>query len=183
MEYTGHAFTVSFPQAPPNSGQNVMNDSDLRQPLAGLRPESISVGDTLLQAFSQADGTTTPTSPRIETERQLAVVRMIQSRADRPRFVPSYLFADPAWDILLGLYYAELVQRRVSVSGLCIASNVPATTALRWIKTLENEGLISRARDPLDTRRYFMALTEAGLSAMDGYFTSQGTPQELPSEA
>lgn len=116
----------------------------------------------------------------IETDRQKAVRAMIRSRANRPKFIPSYLFADPAWDILLNLYSAELAQQRVSVSSLCIASNVPATTALRWIKTLENEGLIRRAADRFDARRYFIALTEAGVSAMDGFFASEADTREVP---
>src|SRR3546814_1843272 len=48
--------------------------------------------------------------------------------------------SDPAWDMLLDLYLAaERNTRPVSISSLCIASAVPATTALRWIKTFRSE--------------------------------------------
>ena len=40
------------------------------------------------------------------------------------------LFADPAWDMLLDLFQAEISQLRVPVSSLCIAAAVPATAAL-----------------------------------------------------
>lgn len=112
--------------------------------------------------------------------RRKAVMSAIRSRTNRAEFLPTYLFADPAWDILLDLYHSGLAQHRVSVSSLCTASNVPASTALRWIKTLQNEGLISRSGDPLDARRYFVALTNTGLTAMDGFFTSETAASDLP---
>ncbi len=46
------------------------------------------------------------------------------------------LFADPAWDILIDLFIASEEGRKISVSSACIASAVPTTTALRWIKIL-----------------------------------------------
>jgi predicted transcriptional regulator len=63
------------------------------------------------------------------------------------------LFADPAWDMLLDLLQAEIAQHRVPVSSLCIAAAVPATTALRWIKTMTDVGLFKRRADPHDGRR------------------------------
>lgn len=65
-----------------------------------------------------------------------------------------------AWDILLDLYLAEEHNTRVSIKSACIASCVPATTALRWIKVLEEKSLIVRRSDPTDARRTFVALSE-----------------------
>src|SRR3546814_1705184 len=77
----------------------------------------------------------------------------------RDRYFDGDLFADPAWDMLLDLYLAaERNTRPVSISSLCIASAVPATTALRWIKTFEDLQLISRRADPSDGRRIFIQL-------------------------
>ncbi len=109
--------------------------------------------------------------------------RVVKSRANRAKFVPADLLADPAWDILLDLYSAGLSQHRISVSSLCQASNVPASTGLRWIKMLECEGFIERHGDPFDGRRYFMELTDAGLKAMDGYFTSEAASHKSPAVA
>lgn len=72
------------------------------------------------------------------------------------------LFSDPAWDILLDILINEGRLKRVSVSSACIASCVPATTALRWIATLEDHGLIERQPDPADARRTFVLLTKKG---------------------
>ena len=98
------------------------------------------------------------------------VCRIIRSRAHRKKLLPAHLFADPAWDMLLELYKAELMSKNVSVTSVSIASNVPATTALRWIKALENEGLVRRTDDDFDGRRRFLSLTATALVAMDRFF-------------
>lgn len=101
----------------------------------------------------------------------------IAFRACRIKHFPACLFADPAWDMLLELYCAHLRQYRVSVSGLCIASQVPATTALRWISTLESQNLISRKPDPLDHRRVHIQLTADGLIAYFSDAAARGATQ------
>ncbi|WP_297772265.1 winged helix DNA-binding protein [Parvibaculum sp.] len=87
----------------------------------------------------------------------------------RQHFFPDGLFSDPAWDMLLDLTHARLSQKRISVSSLCIAARVPATTALRRIGDLVNEGLVTRIRDENDGRRVFVELTEDGFSRMMAY--------------
>lgn len=100
------------------------------------------------------------------------VVRdILQARLERNSHFPAHLFSDPAWDMLLDLYAAELAQIRVSVTSLCIASNAPTSTALRWISTLEHEGLIRRDPDPLDARRFFLSLTGTASQAFRDYFS------------
>ena len=71
---------------------------------------------------------------------------------------------------LLDLFAARLERQPVSVSSLCIAAAVPATTALRWIKTMTDAGLFLREADPRDGRRIFIALTESVCEAMARYF-------------
>lgn len=79
------------------------------------------------------------------------------------------LFEDPAWDMLLDLFAAELERRRVSVSSLCIAAAVAPTTALRWITKLIELGLFERRPDEFDRRRAFIALTARASTAMRNY--------------
>ena len=72
--------------------------------------------------------------------------------------------------MLLDLLQAELAQHRVPVSSLCIAAAVPATTALRWIKSMTDSGLFVRRADPHDGRRVFVELSPGASAAMRGYF-------------
>ena len=99
------------------------------------------------------------------------VVRsVIRARRLRARFFAEELFADPAWDMLLDLLQAELAQHRVPVSSLCIAAAVPATTALRWIKSMTDAGLFWRRADPHDGRRVFIELSPGASEGMRRYF-------------
>ena len=101
-----------------------------------------------------------------------AVRRVLRQRRMREQFFPADLFADPAWDMLLDLYAAQLEGQPVAVSSLCIAAAVPATTALRWIKTLTDTGLFERQSDPRDGRRIFIGLSPKAAQAMERYFAA-----------
>ncbi|MBS0502680.1 MAG: MarR family transcriptional regulator [Proteobacteria bacterium] len=99
-----------------------------------------------------------------------AVRGLIRVRRLRDQFFSKELFADPAWDMLLDLLAARLERSRVAVSSLCIAAAVPATTALRWIRTLTEHGLFVRSADPEDGRRIFIELSDAAYDSMTAYF-------------
>jgi hypothetical protein len=73
------------------------------------------------------------------------VRRILRARRIREQTLGSDLFADPAWDLLLEAFAADLGQRRISVADLCCASPVPSTTALRWIQKLEQDDWLCRA--------------------------------------
>ena len=88
------------------------------------------------------------------------VREMIRLRRMREEMFESDLFADPAWDMLLDLMASRLEDKPVSVSSLCIASAVPATTALRWIKLMTDRGLFKRRADAADARRIFIVLND-----------------------
>lgn len=94
---------------------------------------------------------------------------MIRARRERARYFANELFADPAWDMMLDLFHAELTHQRVSVSSLCIASGVPATTALRWLKTLVDEGICIRRPDERDSRRIYVELMPEVSDALRRY--------------
>lgn len=83
-------------------------------------------------------------------------------RERRRRYFNPELFADPAWDILLDLFIQKSTGRQVSVSSACIAAQVPATTALRWIAVLVEQELVWREEDAVDRRRAFLRLSERG---------------------
>ena len=99
------------------------------------------------------------------------LVRAVQAaRRRRAALFEADLFSDPAWDILLELYALHLEQQRASVSSLYAASCVPATTALRWIAKLENDGLVVRTGDSVDARRSWIKLSAEGAERMGRFF-------------
>jgi DNA-binding MarR family transcriptional regulator len=102
------------------------------------------------------------------------VRKVIRARRLRANYFSEELFADPAWDMMLDLLQAEIAQLRVPVSSLCIAAAVPATTALRWLKTLVAQQLFVRRSDPHDGRRVFVELAPDTSKALRRYFTEIG---------
>jgi DNA-binding MarR family transcriptional regulator len=98
------------------------------------------------------------------------VASVIRARRQRTRYFSEDLFSDPAWDMLLDLFRAEILQQRVSVSSLCIAAAVPATTALRWLKLMVQGGLLIRRPDPVDLRRVYVELSPQTSAALRRYF-------------
>lgn len=73
---------------------------------------------------------------------------LIRLRRGRIDISGEFQLTNPVWDLLLDLTAARLEDREISMSGACIASNAPATTALRWIKKLIRDGVIERTPHP-----------------------------------
>ena len=108
------------------------------------------------------------------------VRQILRHRRQRAQFFDADLFADPAWDMLLDLTAARGESKRVSVTSLCIAASVPATTALRCIGQLIDSGLFRRVEDLADRRRAFIELTDPAAEAMARYFATLGESVALP---
>jgi len=146
--------------------------------LRQLSDEVSRIASTLARLSTGPDATHRPVPvaanaevPPVSGE---TVRQVIRARRLRSRFFEEELFADPAWDMLLDLLQAEIAQLRVPVSSLCIASAVPATTALRWLKTMTDQGIFVRRADPRDGRRVFVELSPDASSAMRRYFAEVG---------
>jgi DNA-binding MarR family transcriptional regulator len=91
------------------------------------------------------------------------------ARQLRSEFFPSHLFGDDAWDMILSLYCLEGRGERPSLSLLGRTTAMPQTTALRWIQSLTDAGLIERYRDEHDRRRHLVKLTETARQKVTQY--------------
>ena len=151
-----------------------MNSRSPRTELALRELANLQAQVVRLAAIIEASDGAEP-GPRTGQPCSDAFVRgILQARLERSSFFPADLFSDPVWDMLLDLYAAELGQVRVSVTSLCIASNAPTSTALRWISALEQQQLIERRADPLDGRRFFLSLTRQAIDRFERYFAALG---------
>lgn len=102
---------------------------------------------------------------------ELIVKRLISERRQRGTFFPGELFADPAWELLLALTLAQAQGRRTSITTLCNQVEIPASTALRWIAKLTDQGLFIRRDDETDKRRKFIELSPHAYATMVAYCT------------
>ena len=152
---------ASSPQA--RAIANDLVERDLQRPTLDA-PISAEVGRTWQE---------TVTSPRLSqsaTPANLADIKhMMRTRQKRSLHFDGALFADPAWDMLLAVALAEIEQRRVSITDLCYAAVVPATTALRWIASMTGEGVLVRRPDAFDRRRVYIELSYAASLSMKFY--------------
>lgn len=154
-------------------GWRVAEQAGTAEHISALSAEARRIADALAQLARDAEG---------DGEAQVSaamVRRLIRLRRDRERHFPADLFGDPAWDMLLDLTAARAEGAQVSVTSLCIAAGVPATTALRWLTQMVEAGLFIRVPDPADKRRAFIALSDRSLTAMAGYFASLRGPVTL----
>lgn len=98
-----------------------------------------------------------------------SVNALLAKRRARLKFFDTDLFFDPSWEIILDLCQSEMMGKRLSVTSLCLGSGVPSTTALRYLRILEDRGYIVRVPDELDKRRSFVTLTDRARDAMTSY--------------
>lgn len=98
------------------------------------------------------------------------VSRYMENRKLRSKMISQDLFSDPCWDILMDVFSARLNDKNISVSAVATAGNMPHTTGLRYIDTLEKIGYIYRERDDWDGRRIFVKMTDDTFRMMKDYF-------------
>lgn len=105
--------------------------------------------------------------PSATPAQQIRLLRQVYNlRRLRSRLLPSKLFAEPSWDMLIDLYIADLQGRQISTSSACIASSTTASTGLRHLAMMQSLGLVERRCDPRDGRRIFVSLTPSARTAM-----------------
>ena len=102
----------------------------------------------------------------VAAEAEAVVSDIIRARRMRANLFRPEFFSDPAWDLLLVLFQADLRQHRVSAAKLTAATGLPPTTTGRWIVLLEREGLLRRRPDPRFATRTFIELSSRGMAAM-----------------
>jgi len=176
------ALLVAARTTAPSANAHV-RDTD-RDRLRRLHEEVARIADVLARLGDRTGGDRTggdavddrrnsyDAGPGVDMADPQAIRQAIRTRRLRDGFFPAGLFEDPAWDMLLDLFAAELEGTRVSVSSLCIAAAVAPTTALRWIAKMSEVGLLQRLPDPQDRRRAFMALTDRARGGMRGYLAA-----------
>ena len=100
--------------------------------------------------------------------RRLAFAKwVLASRRRRSKAFKSIRFGEPTWDMILDLYVTYREGRRVDVSGLCLASGVAPTTALRYVELLVDDGLIAKIDDAEDGRRSFVTISDTLRDAIE----------------
>lgn len=84
------------------------------------------------------------------------------------------LFGEPAWDLLLQVYVSDASGLSSTVAELQVQQEQPASTTLRWLNALEEQGLIRQKQLPTGSK--IVELTTNGHSALDAYLVAVQDP-------
>jgi len=134
-----------------------------------LTPENASQARRLL-SFILGSAEEESRLAKCASDRAQLALECYKDRRARDRIFSSELFADPAWDILLILYWASHSQQRLSVTSVCASAAVPPTTGLRWIENLIRLGMLRKEKHPTDGRVTWLDLSDQARQPLDQYF-------------
>jgi DNA-binding MarR family transcriptional regulator len=100
-----------------------------------------------------------------------------ERRGRRMQLLPSDMFGEPAWEMLL-ILYAEQQRTRLNIAHLSRKLDLPPSTALRWLNYLEHKALVVREPHPTDQRTATLKLTAVAIEALELYLSEAiaGTP-------
>ena len=104
------------------------------------------------------------------TEEQIESILRVRRRAE---LFGEVLFSDPAWDILLELLAAELVNRRVGLADL--ASVAPKSSVARWVAVLAEKRPVICDVDPLRPDQFWIALSSECSASISDFLS--GAPR------
>jgi DNA-binding MarR family transcriptional regulator len=97
-------------------------------------------------------------------------------RKTRERFFHPGLFGEAAWDVLLALFIMDQAGPALTIAALSNVAHVPTATMIRWLHTLEDQGLVMRQPHPHDRRSTIIKITPSGRQRMESYLSETLTP-------
>jgi DNA-binding MarR family transcriptional regulator/CheY-like chemotaxis protein len=166
------------PHSPPQSAADPVISEKVRSSVLQVRLQLEQLATQLDQlAFGALVRNTlnpdTPEPTQFPRQRQLDVLRVIRELdSGRRDVLDPFAERQPAWNILAELYECMLTNSTVSITSLCLAADVPVSTALRKIESLIEAGYVERTADIADRRRINAALTESGVQLVLGVLSS-----------
>ena len=133
---------------------------------AGLSEQTVASDndvDTGSSGFREASETPVADGHRPIDLDRISLARSISAARRRLNdHLEASLFANPGLDIMLFLFAEGADGATVTTNACCAAAGVPRTTALRWIKLLQDRGLVHGSDDISDRRVTMLALSTVG---------------------
>lgn len=161
-------------------------DEEISSRSIELSPQDLKIAARLLTLILNAPPTPrlttaemgamvqTPAPPsRSPTQEQLhkLATSMFHARKRRDQFFHPGLFGEAAWDVLLALYIMDQHGPRLTIGTVSKVADVPTATILRWLQTLEDQGLTERQPHPHDKRSALIRIAPKGRAAMEAYLS------------
>ena len=91
-----------------------------------------------------------------------AALRMREIHATRAMLFGADLSTDPIGSLLIGIYLAEAEGRNIGLADAAAHANIPTSVTERWIKVLQQRGVLEHQDTAMDIR-----LTHLGLNKVE----------------
>ncbi len=140
--------------------------------------EQLDAAQAILDQIRVTSGCDTFGRPRSESKPRVEAAietarRAYAERNSRADFMGSKdIFGEPAWDMLLDLFICQSNDEDVAVKAACLHADTPPSTTIRWLKVLEQNGLLETHVDPADPKQHLIHLTPTGYEGMIRYLES-----------
>lgn len=144
------------------SDSDIQAATSLLAKLVGLEPAAV---ESAVARLRNAHG------QRNRAENVQRAQRIREHRARRGKLFPQPIFGEPPWEMLMALY-VDHREEGATTAELAANTNLPSTTAARWLGYLEDHGLVSRRLHPNDRRCSLVELTDSAMKALDECFAS-----------
>lgn len=122
--------------------------------------------------WQKVEGEVPPVDPQLVRDH-------LNTLARRQEILGSTLFGDPAWELLLEGFAAALSDERLTTSSVITRVKLPPSTTSRWLRKLEEDGLLHRKADPFDARLSLISLTSQAFEGLVRYFTLRSSVAEV----
>ena len=82
------------------------------------------------------------------------------------------MFGEPAWEMLLELYVREGSGASTTSAELFATTRTPQSTAERWLRQLEADGLLYRRSHAVEPSTDFVELSDRARASLERYFVA-----------
>lgn len=108
-----------------------------------------------------------------DAKREKLARRLFDERSIRDEFFPNGMFGESAWDALL-LLFSHDQSSTLTASDIATRLDKSTSVTSRWLKFLEEVGLVESRVDRLDPRRTIVEMTVEGRTAISAYLATIG---------
>lgn len=142
---------------------DVVSTGEMAADWISAHPESLNAMHLLPSPKEAEDLSSSEPSSDALLERAQSILRV---RRVRERLLGRAITGEPAFDLLLSLYIRS-GQKEASLTSLARPAGIPFSSAARWIRYLEDKGLVQRTESKSDRRATSVQLTSSGRAVLD----------------
>lgn len=125
-------------------------------------------------------GSPSELSNSVRNEARITARYLLRLREAARSYFGTAVLPAPAWNLILALYTLDDPLDGCRIALLVKRASLPPTTALRWLQTLERNGLVILTPDQTDRRSTRARLTPEALKNLESCFVAATLAAKYP---